>query len=106
VFEAALCSLYQTLIAEAQRDTPQPRHGLDVLLALIIKDVNTFATLDDQWASRLMKAGIRVRMHVVFNVFLFKREVCLVHGMSPQSGRERYANSSKHSPMMFRPCCD
>src|SRR5260221_602907 len=40
--------LRQTLLAEAERDRPQPGYALDIALALVVLDIDALAPLNDQ----------------------------------------------------------
>jgi hypothetical protein len=69
----------QALVAEAQRGAPQAGHGLQVLLALFVVDVNTFTARDHQRADLLMQARVGVGVQMVLAVFVGQR-AGMAHG--------------------------
>ena len=66
--QLASCGVDQALLAEAYAHAPEPRHGLDVLLSLIVIDVDALAAVDHDWPRLLVSSRVCVGMKQVGNV--------------------------------------
>ena len=60
--------LHQAFIIKAEGCAPQPRHGFDILLALIVKNTHALAAADHQRAIHLMRLGIGIGVQHIGNV--------------------------------------
>ena len=58
----------QFLVAVAERGAPQPRHALDVRLAVGVVDINAFAALEDDRSAVAEAREIGIGMHQSFDV--------------------------------------
>ncbi|MNY16272.1 hypothetical protein D3C86_1495290 [compost metagenome] len=69
----------QARLAEAQRCAPQARHTFDIASALLIENINAFATLDQQWAQLFVQPQIGLRVKVVGDISLGQGRITSGH---------------------------
>ncbi len=89
--------LDQSLLAEPEGRTPQPRQTFDVALAGLVEHAHALAPGDDQRAFRLQELQVGERMQVVCHVPAGRRCANAIHGITLLARGARGAHVSRKS---------